>query len=37
MDNKRCAANKIELRKIYEKKMREFLKKQEKKNDSSKS
>ena len=37
MDNKRCTPNKVELRKIYEKKMREFLKKQDKKNDSSKS
>lgn len=37
MDNKRCTTNKIELRKIYENKMREFLKKQEKKNGQSKS
>lgn len=37
MVNKRCTTNKIELRKIYEEKMRAFLKKQQKKNDQSKS
>jgi hypothetical protein len=37
MVNKRCTSNKVELRKVYEEKMKTFMNKQQKKNDKSKS